>query len=334
MEMTFEETKALPRPIYIDVRSPIEFKEDHIPGAINIPLFTDEERAIVGIAFREKGLREAVLIGSGFAGNKLEQLIHQFSELVEDGQVIVNCKMGGMRSTSLVTLLRSLDLPVMKLIGGYKAYRRTVRSFFDSFHPSSRFIILHGLAGVGKTKIIQQLSVAIDLERLAGHRSSLFGSFGRMPNSQKMFESLLKNEYEKKNSEKYIVIEGESRKIGNIHIPPAFYSAMQRGINILITAPMESRIRTILEDYSNFDKEKVIEIIEYLENKIGKNNADLLKKYLRNGELESFVQFLLEKYYDPLYNNTIKEIRFADAINCADVKIAADSVSAIIQDCV
>lgn len=333
MEITFQESQALPHPVYIDVRAPLEFKEDHIPGALNIPLFSDEERAVVGIAFRKHGVEEAVRIGSGFAGKKLEHLVRIFSKLTESGQVIVNCKMGGMRSTSLVTLLRALGFPVLKLAGGYKSYRYAVRSFFDTFHPPFRFFVLHGLAGVGKTRILHYLDGAIDLERLAGHRSSLFGGLGIQPNSQKMFESLLKTEYEKNISLGYVVLEGESRKIGNLHIPPAFYAAMREGINILITAPMEKRIRMILADYANVEKEKVIEIIECLEKKIGKGNVDILKRFLETGDLASFVQFLLEKYYDPLYSNTIRKMNFAAHIEGIDAESAAEQVRTVIKDC-
>ncbi len=333
MEITFQESQSLPHPIYIDVRAPIEFNKDHIPGAINVPLFTDEERSVVGSVFKTNGIMEAVHLGSRFAGNKLEHFVRLFSSLTENGQAIVNCKMGGMRSTSLVMLLRSLGIPVLKLTGGYKAYRAAVRRFFETFEPNCCFIVLHGLAGVGKTRILQYLEGSIDLERIAGHRSSLFGGLGRQPNSQKMFESLLKIEYEKNVSCAYLILEGESRKIGNLHIPHRFYAAMKQGKNILITAPMENRIRMILDDYANVEKEKVIEIIGYLEKKIGKVNVDILKRFLDADDLENFVQFLLEKYYDPLYSNTIRKMNFAAEIYSTDVKSAAERIVSIIRDC-
>ncbi|MSR86470.1 tRNA 2-selenouridine(34) synthase MnmH, partial [Candidatus Woesearchaeota archaeon] len=197
--------------VFVDVRSPKEFIEDHIPGAINIPLFSNEERAIVGTLYKQVGKDVAIDKGLEIVGHKLPEMIQEYQTLKEK-RIIVYCWRGGMRSGSVVGLLQSLKFDVVQLENGYKDYRRFVREQLDRVHIPS-LVILYGLTGSGKTEILGKIKNSIDLEGLAQHRGSIFGDIGLTQRSQKMFESLLLKRLIELQQEKVVFIEGESRRI-------------------------------------------------------------------------------------------------------------------------
>lgn len=326
-ELTYQEALRLENPIFIDVRAPVEYNEDHIPGAINMPLFDDAERADIGTIYRNRGKYEAVVKGSAYAGAKIDGIVKEIKVLMEQGSVIIHCFRGGMRSEALVSLLASLDLRVHKLEGGYKSYRKHVAESLQSLEIAPAVFVLHGLTGTGKTQIIHQMNNSIDLEGMAGHRSSVFGGIGLDGKSQKMFESLLLGRIAELKSEEFIVIEGESRKIGDLHLPPPVFAAITGSPGILITAPMARRVSILLDEYmKSADGGQVASIVESLEGRIGRKNVCTLLDLFRGDKLEEFAQFLLEKYYDPLYLHTLKKIDYIAVIENTDSAVAAKEV--------
>lgn len=332
--LTFEEALRLDKPIFIDVRAPVEFNEDHIPGAMNMPLFNDAERADIGTIYRNSGKYEAVAKGSAYAGAKIDGMVKEIRDLSERGSVIINCFRGGMRSEALVSLLNSLDIPVHKLEGGYKAYRRLVMERFRDLVISPPAFVLHGLTGTGKTQILHNIKQSIDLEGMAGHRSSVFGGIGLEKKTQKMFESLLLHRIDELRDADYAVIEGESRKIGDLHLPPPVYAAITESPGIMITAPMERRVRILLDEYmKNSRAGEVLSIVESLESRIGGKNVTLLRDLFRGDKLEEFAQFLLEKYYDPLYLHTLKKIEYFAVIENLNSAAAAGEVEEAVVRC-
>jgi len=317
-DITYSESLEIPDRIYIDVRAPIEFAEDHVEGAVNIPLFDDSERREVGTMYRAMGRDSAITRGTAIVGGKLPELVGSFMQY-RDRNIVIMCARVGMRSGSLAALLDSLGMPVFRLRDGYKGYRRHVAGQLASILLPAPLFVLQGLTGTGKTEIIRKLPYAIDLEGMAGHRSSVFGGIGIAQKSQKRFESLLCYRIRGLAGAPGIVIEGESRKIGNLHLPPSLYELMRCSPSILIDTPLERRVEIIYNEYhEHCTDDNIPVIVTGLTPKLGKKNADLLIGLYRAGNIREFIRIMLETYYDPLYRHTLDRKEHAAIIRNLD----------------
>ncbi len=298
--------------LFVDVRSPKEFAEDHIPGAINIPILDNEERAIIGTLYKHEGKDSAVQKGLEFVTPKLEQLYNQLKELSDKNKVVIYCFRGGMRSSSVVDFASSCDVKVHKLDGGYKAYRRYVISYFQTLSSRFLFTTLHGNTGVGKTQMLLELQkcgeAILDLEFFAKNSGSVFGDLyyeGNAP-SQKFFETSIFEKlysYEQKN-QKVIFLESESKKIGRCTLPAEFWEMMQSGKHILVEASMKNRVRRCVEDYTQKQKnddEGLIQAISRLKDKLGNKKTAELIELVQQKNYDEVAEFLMEQYYDRLY---------------------------------
>ena len=288
----------------VDVRSPIEFEQDHIPGAINIPLFSNEERAIVGTIYKKEGKDDAINKGLEFLSPKLPKMINKYRKLKQP--ITIYCFRGGMRSNSIASLLKSLGMDVKVLEGGYKTYRKKVIQELERFVINPKIYVLYGLTGSGKTEILTQLENSLDLEGLAQHRGSVFGDINLKPNSQKMFESLLLERLKQLQNEKIIFIEGESKKIGKVQIPLSIWQQMQKAKKIKVVNTIEQRVERIYKEYcNNIDidifSSKLDRIVKYL----GKKKVEELKLLLKQNKLKEFIKIILLDYYDKLYAHTV-----------------------------
>ncbi|MDP3729096.1 MAG: tRNA 2-selenouridine(34) synthase MnmH [bacterium] len=297
--------------LFVDVRSPKEFTEDHIPGAVNIPLFSNEERAIVGTLYKQVGKDVAIDKGLEIVGNKLPEMIKEYQQY-KNKRIIVYCWRGGMRSGSVVGLLESLKFDVEQLENGYKDYRRFVREELEkvSIPP---LVILYALTGSGKTEMLQQLENSIDLEGLAQHRGSIFGDVGLRPRTQKMFDSLLLQRLYEVQKEKIIFIEGESRKIGNTMIPLRLWNLMQKATKLKVICPTEQRVERLYKEYCHsLDVPLLIQKIRYIQKNLGKEKAEELIEMLEAGKVKDVIHVILIEYYDKLYRHTVdsKEYSF------------------------
>ena len=329
-EITYEEARQLNSPAFIDVRSPGEFSKDHIPGSVNMPILGDEEREEIGKIYRLLGRDEAITRGGEMVGSKLGKIIDGFRKL-KDRDLIINCYRGGMGSKSLVALLLSLDFNVYKLKDGYRGYRRYVLSRISDIELEPPVFVLQGLTGTGKTEILRRIENSIDLEKLAGHRSSVFGGIGLRQNTQKFFESLLIERIDELNDRDYVVIEGESRKIGNLHIPDRLMDIIRNSATILIRASIERRVEIILNEYTgNMDSRVLVEIVKSLESRIGLKNVTNLIELFERGDLFEFTRLILEKYYDPLYRHSIAKMRFIAEVENVDTESACREVEGVI----
>ncbi|MCX7769363.1 MAG: tRNA 2-selenouridine(34) synthase MnmH, partial [Flavobacteriales bacterium] len=224
--------------LLIDVRTPSEFRNGHIPGAINVPLFLDEERAAVGLLYKQKGSRAAIRAGLDYVGPRLSTLVKQVEDLLEQGEnsprLIIYCWRGGMRSASVAWLLRLYGMEPETIPGGYKSFRRFVNSIFTKPIPIA---VLGGLTGSGKTLVLRQMQLAgipvVDLEELACHQGSAFGHLGQPSQpSQEHFENLLaltlyRAGKKALDSGSVVWIEDESRFIGSLHLPLPLWQRMQ-----------------------------------------------------------------------------------------------------------
>lgn len=300
----FDSTKY----ILVDVRTSSEYEDGTIPGAINLPIFNEAERSELGVIYKIAGPAHARFKGLSLVSPKLEKLATSLKPYI-DRKIVLFCWRGGLRSQALVTVLKLVGFDVYYLEGGYKAYRRFVIEYLENYSYQQKFIILEGLTGVGKTEVIKALKImgepAIDIESLAGHRGSVFGHIGVKASSQKNFESLLALELEKYRNFDYLIVECESRKIGNVFLPANFYEVMKRGIRILLYDKFEHRIRKLLNTYLdslNGDVSLINNALDHLESRLGGKKVSLIRDYFKEKKFADAISLLLREYYDPLYN--------------------------------
>ncbi|MEA4901269.1 tRNA 2-selenouridine(34) synthase MnmH [Desulfitobacterium sp.] len=307
-EIVVDELENLKNPILVDVRSEGEYLEDTIPGALNLPLFNNEERARVGTTYTQISPAMAKEEGLEIVGPKLPDLVKQAQLWAEEGPLVLFCWRGGMRSKSVATVLDLMGVSVYRLQGGYKSYRKKIVEFFEQ-DPSFSFFVLRGNTGVGKTEILKRLKSdgypAIDLEKLANNRGSVFGDvgLGSAP-SQKKFESLLYEELMeiKAKGHSYIIVECESKRIGRVTLPMKFYKAMQQGTQILIYDSISNRVNRLLREYTEIPNalDQIRAAFARLEKNLGHKKIEQYNLLLDEGKLEDFTINLLE-YYDALY---------------------------------
>ena len=286
--------------IFVDTRTPKEYEEATIPTAVNIPLFSNEERAIVGTIYSKIGKNEAIEKGMEFVSEHLPNMLKEFNKY-KNKKIIIFCWRGGMRSRSITALLDSLGFDVYQMKGGHKEFRRYVLRNLENYKLNSKLIVLNGLTGSGKTEILNKFDNSIDLEGLAQHRNSLLGAVGLNPRSQKMFDALLLKRLKELKNEKYIFIEGEGRKIGDIILPLFLYNGMKKGINLLIECDINKRAERLVKEYGDH-KEELIKLLDKFNKLTSKKNILLLKNLLNENKLEEAALIFLKEYYDKKYS--------------------------------
>ena len=292
---------SLPYPIF-DVRSPIEYEKGHIPGAINLPVFTNEERAIVGTAYKNQGKDEAIKIGIEKVQSKLVSFVENVNIIAKGKNIRLHCWRGGMRSKNMAWLLEIAGYNVFVLEDGYKSYRQFVKGYFENHF---NLIVIGGMTGTGKTEILNFLKEngeqVIDLEYIAQHKGSVFGHFGQLAQPKtEHFENLLFNLLFKYSSNKNIWIEDESLTIGSVYIPKPFYEKMQSAKFIFLEKNINQRAERLVKEYGHFDKELLIKAIERIARKIGGDNAQLIINLLNNDDFKNAILKTLI-YYDKQY---------------------------------
>ena len=292
----------------VDVRTPAEFEHAHIPGAFNIPLFSNEERAQVGISYKKQGKEKAVELGLKLVGNKLYDFVKQAKKIAKDKKILVHCWRGGMRSASMAWLFQTAGLQVYTLQGGYKAYRRHVKSFFAQ---KFNLIILSGMTGSGKTEILEVMEQMgeqiINLEKIARHKGSAFGALGQeKQTSTEQFENNLYKNYHHLNLNKPIWIEDESQAIGYVRIPEELYVQMRIAPVIKINIPRNERIKFLIQEYGNFNGELLKQSILKIQKRLGGLNTKDALKAIDEGNLEKVTDISLN-YYDKAYNYGISK---------------------------
>lgn len=293
---------------FVDTRTSKEFDEAHIPGAINLPIFSNDERALVGTLYTKVGREQAIVKGLEYFLPKTKEIISVIDKI--NKPVVVYCWRGGMRSRGVVTLF-SEDREIYQLEGGHKAYRGYVRDRLSKFHLNFKIVLLCGMTGSGKTLMLKNFQNALDLEGLANHRGSLFGGVGLRKRSQIMFEALLLQELERLNKYDIVIVEGESRKIGENIIPEFLFNAMRHGIKVFLNVDIYRRVDNSIKEYWNDSyKDETIRVLKGMENRLGKKNVTFLIESLEKNEISEVVKFLLERYYDPLYQHTMKDFKF------------------------
>ena len=313
-QITVEEMLALDC-VLVDTRSPAEFAHAHIPGAVSMPIFTNEERALVGLLYTREGREKALDTGLELFLPRCHSFIENISSFTKP--VVVYCWRGGMRSRAVCSLFSDRD-DVFQLVGGHKAYRTHVRSFFSSLSLPP-CVVVYGYTGSGKTDLICRHSYGVDLEGCAHHRGSRFGGLGLVPCSQKMFESLLFQRLFELRDAPYLVVEGETSKIGTVCIPPSFFSLMKRGSAVLYSVQREERAYHIVATYPFVAcHDDIVLLTEGLKQSLGKVTVDRLLALLAEKDYYHYTLLLLELFYDPLYERQITSCDFVLTLSVGD----------------
>lgn len=300
----------------VDVRSPSEFRQGHIPGAISLPLFTDAERAEVGTLYKQVGKEEAVQKGLELIGPRMCTLVKEAYELTGNSRKIrVYCWRGGMRSASMAWLFNMAGIEVELLTGGYKAWRNyTLQLLEKPLH----YLVLGGYTGSGKTEILYSLkesgSQIIDLEGLANHKGSSFGAIGMDPQpTQEHFENLLAMEIFQKDLHKPVWIEDESRMIGKIVLPESFWTKKNTSAVIFLEVEKAERIERLLKDYSICDPEILREAVLRIQKKLGGVRTKEALEALDLNNLRTVADITLY-YYDKAYQTGLRTLKVEENI--------------------
>jgi tRNA 2-selenouridine synthase len=292
----------------VDVRTPAEFEHGHIPGAFNLPLFSNEERASVGTTYKQVGREEAILLGFDLTGTKWSGFIKEGLKIAPGKKIGVHCWRGGMRSGAMAWALDLYGFEVYLIQGGYKKYRNWVHQQFEQQYHLQ---ILGGMTGSGKTKLLHQLLTLgeqiIDLEDLAQHQGSSYGSMNKMLQpSQEQFENNLADKLKSLDMHKKVWVEDESLTIGKRSIPNPFWHQMRDARMIDIQVDLQQRIDTLAAEYGSLNQDFLIESTERIRKRLGPEQTKLAIEAIREGRMKDFIRIVLV-YYDKTYRTGLSK---------------------------
>lgn len=317
--------------VIIDVRSPGEYKKGHIDGAVNIPLFSDKERAKVGTLYKQKGREQAILEGLDIVGPKLKSLVSEVKRVAPAMQVVLYCWRGGMRSGSVAWLLSTVGFDVSVIKGGYKSYRNFI---LEQFSKSYKLVMLGGPTGSKKTETLHYLKQngeqIIDLEALAHHKGSAFGNLEciEQPDTES-FENNFALHLMQMNHDKIIWIEDESKTIGTAHIPNVFWAKMKKAPLLYLYLSLEKRIDYLVNVYGKYPKENIQKAIDKIKKRLGGLAYKQASEALLNNDLKKTAAIILQYYDAAYYYNSYKR---EDKSTIHHIKIDSDEVDKIAQE--
>jgi tRNA 2-selenouridine synthase len=303
MPLSVEEFLSLRHTLpVIDVRSEGEFEQGHIEGAINIPLLNNEERVIVGTTYKRKGQPEAIREGFRLVGPRLADIIKQTEKVSAGKEIIVHCWRGGMRSSNFSQFAGMAKIKSQTVKGGYKAYRQFA---LDYFGKPLQIILIGGCTGSGKSEVLRALAAQgeqiLDLENLAHHKGSAFGSLMQLPQpTTEQFHNNLFEEILKLDLSKRIWVEDESITIGGVYLPPDFWNQMKTSPVVEMQVSKEVRIQRLVNEYGPANREEFLAAMGRITKKLGGQHYNAAKEKLLQGDMHSVIDILLT-YYDKTY---------------------------------
>lgn len=318
----------------LDVRSPGEYAHAHIPGAISLPLFTDEERKVVGTSYKQRSRQDAIKLGLDYFGPKMRLMVEEVETLLQEQSkknkaeskaVLVHCWRGGMRSGAVAWLLDLYGFEVHLLVGGYKAFRKWALAGFEKDYDLK---VLGGYTGSGKTDVLHELKrekeTVLDLEAIASHKGSAFGAMGEAAQpGQEMFENILAVQlHEAVQLSQPIWVEDESQRIGLVNLPKSFWLLMRKAPLYFLEIDFEHRLQHIVSGYGKFEKEQLVNAIIRIQKRLGPlETKTAINHLLENNIIECFRVLLW--YYDKHYTKSLNARE-----NLKDVlqKIPCDSI--------
>jgi tRNA 2-selenouridine synthase len=301
--ITSQSLMQLQEPIPVaDVRTPAEFIRGHVTGAINIPLFSNEERASVGTTYKQSGREAAILLGFDLAGPKWSGFIREALQISPQKKIALHCWRGGMRSSAMAWALDLYGFTVYLVEGGYKSYRNWVLEQFDK---PNRLTVVGGMTGSGKTRTLHQLRLlgeqVIDLEDLARHQGSTYGTLNKLVQpTQEQFENDFAGQLHRMDRNRRIWVEDESSSIGKCLIPRPFWKQLQSALLLELRVPEEKRVPKLLEEYGSLDKEFLVECTGRIRKRLGGERTNLAIAAILGDRMEEFIR-LMAAYYDKTY---------------------------------
>lgn len=292
--------------VVLDVRSPSEYRHAHIPSAVNLPLFTDQERAQVGTLYKTDGQEAAIEAGLAFVGPKLLSLVKQAKHALNGAVAKVHCWRGGMRSNSVAWLLSTAGIQTVLLQGGYKTFRQHVHRLFEGMmRLKPKLLVLSGMTGSGKTMLLECLrecgEQVLHLEELARHRGSAYGAFGMAEQpSPEHFENTLCCAWEALDLRRPIWLEDESRMIGRCQIPSQLFECIKQAPCAIIETSLAERINWLVSVYGSIPRDQLIQATRRLERRLGSQRTREAISSIEQGQFESAIEMVLD-YYDRTY---------------------------------
>ncbi len=309
--LSLEEIRAFDE--VIDARSPSEYAEDRLPGAVNAPVLDDAERALVGTIYKQHSAFEAKRVGAPLlARNVASHIESRFADRPRQWRPLVYCWRGGGRSGAFVHVLRQVGWDAVRLEGGYKAFRRQVVAELDAMPARFRLRVVCGATGSGKSRLLEALAAAgaqvLDLESLAAHRGSVLGDLPDLPQpSQKSFETAIWTKLSGFDPGLPVFVESESRKVGDLRVPGVLIERMREAACLRVEAEAEARVALLLEDYRHLIAQPDV-LVAKLECLRGLHGAERIagwKALVAAGDFRGLVADLLESHYDPAYRRSM-----------------------------
>lgn len=325
------------RYVLVDVRTAAEFAVGSILGSINIPLFNEAERERIGKVYA-KSPKAARFLAMDIVGPKISTFIRKTYGRCGDRIPVAICWRGGMRSLAAAQLLALAGIDALQLRGGYKHYRQYIYHQLDEYTLKAQVIVLKGKSGTGKTDILtilaQQGHPVLDLEGLANHRGSTFGELEHPPATQKNFDAQLLENLQGLEDNKWLLVEGESKRIGNIYLPDFLFTAMQEAPVLVVEGSLERRVARILRDYTPTTRKArlgMYRALARIRHRLPKAVLTELKQCLDREDYSTFVELILTCHYDNNYDHQIPGKKVLATINSDDVHRGAEKIAALLD---
>ena len=324
----------------IDVRSPSEFLDDHMPNAINLPVLNDAQRKSIGTIYNQGNPFEAKRAGAALVAQNISR--HLQTELARkdrNWRPLIYCWRGGHRSGAMAKIFSDIGWHTKVIEGGYKAYRKTILDGLDHLPPKFQLILLSGATGTAKTHILRAAAAmgaqVLDLEKLADHRGSLLGSEpeGSQP-AQRLFESRIVACFNSFDLTRPVYIEAESNKIGQVHIPSTLWASMRKALRVTITAPLTARVAFLQRDYRHIieNSDNLIKVLSGLRRRYSKEIFESWQTNITNKNWDGFVTDILKTHYDPSYARSTASRPLTDILELTAIRLDEDDISRLASE--